>query len=94
MVYYERRIRKGDYKRGDIMSSKTDDLLTMIESLPIDVKTTLVEKLLASMQPLQKDVDEEWIKTVEERINEIKTGNVKVIPGNKVFNEIKEKYGR
>jgi uncharacterized protein YqjF (DUF2071 family) len=93
MVYYERRIRKGDYKRGDIMSSKTDDLLTMIESLPIDVKTTLVEKLLASMQPLQKDVDE-WIKAVEERINEIKTGNVKVIPGNKVFNEIKEKYGR
>jgi hypothetical protein len=94
MVYYERRIRKGDYKRGDIMSSKTDDLLTMIESLPIDVKTTLVEKLLASMKPLQKDVDEEWIKAVEERINEIKTGNVKVIPGNKVFNEIKEKYGR
>ena len=75
------------------MSSKTNDLLTMIESLPIDVKTTLVEKLLASM-PLQKDVDEEWIKAVEERINEIKTGNVKVIPGNKVFNEIKEKYGR
>jgi hypothetical protein len=93
MVYYERRIRKGDYKRGDIMSSKTDDLLTMIESLPIDVKTTLVEKLLASMQPLQKDVDDEWIKAAEERISEIKTDNVKVIPGNEVFNEIKEKYG-
>jgi hypothetical protein len=75
------------------MSSKTDDLLTMIESLPIDVKTTLVEKLLASMQPLQKDVDDEWIKAAEERISEIKTDNVKVIPGNEVFNEIKEKYG-
>jgi hypothetical protein len=45
------------------------------------------------MQPLQKDVDDEWIKAAEERISEIKTDNVKVIPGNEVFNEIKEKYG-
>ncbi|WP_232294320.1 addiction module protein [Syntrophaceticus schinkii] len=46
------------------------------------------------MQPIQKEVDEEWKKTAEERISEIKTGNVKVIPGNEVFNEIKDKYGR
>ncbi|MDD4261093.1 MAG: addiction module protein [Syntrophaceticus schinkii] len=76
------------------MGSKTNDLFTMIESLPIDLKTALVEKLLASMQPIQKEVDEEWKKTAEERISEIKTGNVKVIPGNEVFNEIKDKYGR
>jgi hypothetical protein len=76
------------------MGSKTNDLFTMIESLPIDLKTALVEKLLASMQPIQKEVVEEWKKTAEERISEIKTGNVKVIPGNEVFNEIKDKYGR
>jgi len=66
----------------------------MIDSLPIDLKTTLVEKLLASIQPIQKEVDKEWIKAAEERISEIKSGNAKVITGNEVFNEIKEKYGR
>lgn len=76
------------------MGSNTDDLFTMIDSLPIDIKTTLVEKLLESIQPIQKVVDEEWKKAAEERISEMKTGNVKVIPGDDVFNEIKEKYGR
>ncbi len=76
------------------MSSKTDDLLTIIESLPIDIKTELVEKILASMHPLNKEVDEEWMKAAEDRVDEIKAGNVKLIPGDEVFDEIREKYGR
>ncbi len=76
------------------MNSKTDDLLTIIESLPIDIKTELVEKILASMHPLNKEVDEEWMKAAEDRVNEIKAGNVKLIPGDEVFYEIREKYGR
>ncbi len=77
-----------------LVSFKADDLFTMIEALPIDVKTELVDKILASIHPLQKEIDEEWKKAAEERINELKIGNVQVIPGDKVFSEIKEKYGR
>ncbi len=76
------------------MGSQADDLLTMIESLPIDVKTELVEKILVSMQPLQKDIDKKWVKIAEDRVNEINSSNVKVIPGDEVFNEIKEKYSK
>jgi len=76
------------------MSSKTDDLLTIIESLPIDIKIELVEKILANMHPLKKEVDEEWIKEAEDRVGEIKAGNVKLIPGNEVFEEIREKFGK
>jgi len=61
------------------MSSKTDDLLTIIESLPIDVKTELVEKILASLHPTEEEVTKEWIKEAEHRVNEIKAGNVKTI---------------
>ena len=49
------------------MSSKADDLLAIIESLPIDIKTELVEKILASMHPLNKEVDEDWMKAAEDR---------------------------
>jgi Mor family transcriptional regulator len=49
------------------MGSKTEDLFSMIDSLPIDLKTTLVDKLLTSIQPIQKEVDKEWIKAAEER---------------------------
>ncbi len=44
------------------MGSQADDLLTMIESLSIDVKTELVEKILVSIHPLQKDIDKKMGK--------------------------------
>lgn len=76
------------------MSSKTNDLFTIIENMPIDVKTALIEKMLASIHPLQKDVDEEWKVEAEERISEIKTGNVQLISGDEVFKEIEDRYKR
>ncbi len=76
------------------MSSKTNDLFTIIENMPIDVKTALIEKMLASIHPLQKDVDEEWKEEAEERISEIKIGNVQLISGDEVFKEIEDRYKR
>ncbi len=76
------------------MSSKTNNLFTIIENMPIDVKTALIEKILASIHPLQKDVDEEWKVEAEERISEIKTGNVQLISGDEVFKEIEDRYKR
>ena len=76
------------------MNTKTDELLSIIESLPIDIKTELVEKILASMHPIEKEIDEEWKKVAEDRAAEVKAGNVKLIPGNEVFDEIWEKYDR
>ncbi len=76
------------------MSSKTIDLFTIIENMPIDVKTALIEKMLASIHPLRKDVDEEWKEEAEERISEIKFGNVQLISGDEVFKGIEDKYKR
>jgi len=76
------------------MSIKTDDLISMIESMPIDVKTTIVEKILASLQPIQKDIDELWTKEVEERISDIESGKVQIISGKEVFKEIEEIFVR
>ncbi|MBI4684971.1 MAG: addiction module protein [Nitrospirae bacterium] len=64
----------------------------MVESLPVDIKTTLVEKILNSLHPSQKEIDALWAKEAEKRVKEIKTGKVKTISGDKVFKEIHEKY--
>ena len=76
------------------MSSKTNDLFTIIESMLIDVKTALLEKILTNLQPVQKYVDEEWIEEVEERVSEIKTCTVQVTSVNEVFKDIKDRYKR
>lgn len=74
------------------MITKKNDLISMVESLPIDIKTTLVEKIFNSLHPSQKEIDELWAKEVENRVKEIKLGKVKTIPGIKVFKEIQEKF--
>ena len=76
------------------MSIKTNDLISIIESMPIDVRTNLVEIILASLQPLQKDVDDVWTKEVEERISALESGKTQLISGNEVFKEIAETFVR
>lgn len=76
------------------MATKTNKLISMVESLPVDIKTTLVEKILNSLHPSQKEIDVLWAKVAERRVDEIKTGKVKTIPGDKVFREIQEKFNR
>ena len=76
------------------MTAKTKELISMVESLPVDIKTTLVEKILNSLHPTQKEIDALWAKEAEKRVKQIKTGKVKTIPGDKVFKEIQEKFYR
>jgi len=76
------------------MSIDTNDLISMIESLPIDVKTTIIEKILSSLQPMQEDIDKLWVKEVEDRISDIKSGKVQMTSGKEVFKEIEERFVR
>lgn len=70
---------------------KTDDLISEVISLPVDIRTQLIERLLDSLNPTKKEIDELWGKEAELRVQEIKTGKVKTIPGEDVFKEIQDK---
>jgi len=73
---------------------KTNDLMTMAESLPLDLKTQLIDRLLKSINPSEKEIDKLWAKEAERRVEEIKSGKVKPIPGEKVFKEIRERFSK
>ena len=68
----------------------TNELMSMVESLPIDIKTQLIEKLLNSLSPAQKEIDKLWAAEAERRVTEIREGKLKAIPGDEVFKEIQE----
>ena len=74
--------------------TKANKIISMAESLPIDIKTQLIDRLLNSLHPSQKEIDELWAKEAERRINEIKTGKVKTVPGEKVFEEIRGRLSK
>ncbi len=74
------------------MATKTDELMSMVESLPIDIKTRLIEKILNSLHPTQKEIDKLWAEEAERRVKEIKSGKVNTIPAEEVFDEVKRRY--
>jgi putative addiction module component (TIGR02574 family) len=70
---------------------KTKALFDEAISMPIEIRMQLVEKLLRSLNPTQMEIDKLWAKEAERRIEEIKGGKVKTIPGEKVFKRIRDR---
>lgn len=67
---------------------KTQELFDEAVSLPVETRAQLIDKLLRSIHPLQKEIDELWAAEAEKRVEEIKSGKVKTIPGDEVFKKI------
>jgi putative addiction module component (TIGR02574 family) len=67
---------------------KTHELFDEAVSLPVEIRAKLVDTLLRSLHPTQKEIDELWAAEAEKRVEEIKSGKVKTIPGDKVFKKI------
>ena len=70
---------------------KTKEIFDEAISLPVEIRTKLVEKLLLSLNPSQKEIDKLWAKKAEKRVEEIRSGKVKTIPGERVFKKIRNR---
>ena len=65
--------------------------MEMADSLPIDIKIELIDRLLDSISPTQSQIDELWKIEVERRVDEVESGKVKTIPGDEVFAKIRDR---
>lgn len=64
-------------------------------SLPAENRVRLIEKLLISLNlPTQPEIDHLWAEEAERRISQIDKGEVRLVPGEKVFANIRKKYRR
>lgn len=77
------------------MPTVTDKVYDEALSLPADARLGLVEKLLSSLNlPAQHEIERLWAEEAERRVAEIDRGEVELIPGEKVFEKIRQKYAR
>ena len=67
---------------------KQEQLFDEIDVLPIDLKTKIVDKILNSINPIDKSIDDLWIKEVNKRKDEIASSKVTLVPGDEVFRKI------
>lgn len=64
---------------------KQEELFDEIDVLPIDLKTKIVDKILNSINPIDKSIDDLWIKEVNKRKDEIESSKVTLVSGDEVF---------
>ena len=77
------------------MSMTVDQIVEEIRSLPHDVMTDLVDRVLFESHGGQRpDHARAWSETVHRRIEEIRSGQVKLIPGEETSAKIRQIVGR
>ena len=75
------------------METTADRVVEEALSLPADARLSLVEKLLTSLNlPIDKEIDRLWAKEAEHRVSQIEDDEVKLVPGEEVFSEIRAKH--
>ncbi len=68
-----------------------EKLISEAISLPVDIRIQLVERLLESLNPSHKDIDELWAIEAERRVAEIERGEVTTVPGEEVFRKLHDR---
>lgn len=74
-----------------MIALKQEQLFDEIDILPIDLKTKIVDKILASITPTNTSIDALWIKEVNKRKIDIETNKVSLIDGDEVFKKISQR---
>ncbi|MDD2652420.1 MAG: addiction module protein [Sulfurimonas sp.] len=74
-----------------MLALKQEQLFYEIDILPIDLKAKMVDKILASITPLNSQIDRLWIKEANKRKQEIESNSVTLVDGNEVFKKISQR---
>ena len=74
-----------------MLALKQEQLFEEIDSLPIDLKTQIVDKILASITPTNSSIDALWIQEANKRKSDIENGTVSLIDGDEVFKKISQR---
>ncbi len=80
------------------MSEAAEKLKPMLAALSADDRATLVEYLLSLEQNGHEELtEEEWetqqAEEINRRVEEIRSGRAKMLPGDEVMQRLREKFG-
>ncbi len=68
----------------------TKELLDQVISLPVEERANIVDSILKSLNRPNDKIDKQWIEVAKRRLNDIRTGKVKAVPGHEVFSKVKD----
>ncbi len=73
---------------------ETKNLIEEVISLPVEERAIIADSILRSLNPVSKEIDQKWIEISKRRLEELKSGKTKAIPGNEVFDKIWQRFSK
>jgi len=70
----------------------TQDLINEAVMLPVEDRARIVDSLLRSLNPPETDVDAAWAEVASRRLVELRSGKAIGIPGQEVFEKIRQRF--
>ncbi len=72
----------------------TKKLIEEALSLPVEERALIADSLLRSLNAPETSVDAQWAEVARKRLQELRSGAVKPIPGDKVFAKALERLAK
>ncbi len=71
---------------------KIKDLIEEATSLPVEERAMVIDSLLKSLNPPELEIEKKWVSVAKRRLEELRSGKVKTIQGDEVFEKIWNKF--
>ena len=68
------------------------EIIHEAESLPVEDRALVVDSLLRSLNPPDPEIDKKWAATAKRRLEELRSGRVRPVPGEDVFARIRQRF--
>lgn len=72
---------------------KTNELIDEAASLPLEERAKVVDSLLQTFNRPDETQAAAWLGLAQRRLAELRSGEVKAVPGEEVFARIRHRYG-
>ena len=69
-------------------------LIEQAIALPVEERAPVVDALLRSLNAPQSETDSQWASETKRRLSELRAGTVKAVPGEAVFEHVRDRFRR
>ena len=69
-----------------------NEIIREAAELPIEERALVIDSLLKTLNAPDPGIDREWLTAAKRRLEELRSGTARPIPGSDVFSRIRDRY--
>lgn len=70
----------------------TKEIIDQVESLPVEERALVVDSLLQSLNRTDPEIDRKWAEAARRRLEDLRSGYVKPLPGDEVLAKARKRF--